>query len=72
MNILGSKFITGNFTVGSMVSPIFLRNEKPFCETCFHEKFGVVCVACKQFIMGTVLEVCCFIIADMHNLHLNG
>ena len=34
-----------------------LRNDKPYCETCFHELFGVVCIACKQFIMGTVLEV---------------
>ena len=33
------------------------RNDKPYCETCFHELFGVVCIACKQFIMGTVLEV---------------
>ncbi|XP_065882928.1 actin-binding LIM protein 1-like isoform X2 [Dysidea avara] len=32
------------------------KNDKPYCETCFHELFGVVCIACKQFIMGTVLE----------------
>ena len=33
------------------------RGEDPFCETCYHNMYGVECQMCRQYITGRVLEV---------------
>jgi len=32
------------------------KNGKPFCEKCYHDKFGVKCTYCQRFIAGKVLQ----------------
>lgn len=40
-----------------IVSFCINRKDKPYCETCYHDSFGVMCSSCGQFITGKVLEV---------------
>ncbi len=39
------------------ISLFSCSNNKPYCETCYNNTYGVMCSACRQYITGKVLEV---------------
>lgn len=39
-----------------LTSEYMTKKDKPYCETCYHDSFGVMCSTCRQFITGKVLE----------------